>query len=267
MRASNRRTAVVLVAAALIGCERGTTTPTQDQPDNSQPTNAGTFTSPASGRCPALRPNSVLVDATHDGGVWWYPQSGTPPDGFAPDAEHQGRALAEYLRGRGYIVTELGRGATLPTDSMRTYATVIRAGYYYDEFLPGYSAGDLAAYKAYLDCSRTLVLLGEFLRDGQHDVLAASLGIPLTGMVAGTITVFTAHELTTGVNSVPFMTGSFLDAGSETGIQVLGRLPTGERVMGVLSKGNAKVFFIGDTNGMELVPQPLVQNLVAWGFR
>ena len=64
-----------------------------------------------------------------------------------------------------------------------------------------------------------------------------------------------------------FIAGSFLASESDAAIQVLGRLPTGERVMGVLTKDNAKVFFIGDTNGIQEVPQPLVQNLVTWGFR
>ena len=273
MRTSNRHPIVVLLAAALMACDGGMTTPTRDPPDNTNPAGEGvgapitTFTSPATGSCPALRRRSVLVDPTHDGGVWWFPQAATTPGGFDPGSAHQGRTLAQYLRGQGYTVTELGRGATLSTDSMRTYGTVIRAGYYYDALHPGYSGADLAAYKAYLDCPRTLVLLGEYLREGWRDVLADSLGIPLTGIVTSTITDFTAHELTKGVSSVPFIAGSFLANESDAAIQVLGRLPTGERVMGVLARGNAKVFFIGDTNGIQEVPQPLVQNLVTWGFR
>ena len=48
---------------------------------------------------------------------------------------------------------------------------------------------------------------------------------------------------------------------------MLGRLPTGEAVMGVLASGPATIFFIGDANCIQQVPQPLVSNLVAWGFR
>ena len=272
MRTANRRaflTALVLTSATLVACDGGMTTP--DDPDDPFGAPLGapftTFNAPASGRCPAVNPRSVLVDPSHDGGVWWFPQSATTPEGFDPDAPHQGRALADYLRGRGYTVTELGRGATLPTDSMRTYATVIRAGYYYDARHPGYSAADLAAYEAYLDCPRTLVLLGEFLRDGRSDVLADSLGIPLTGIITSTITDFMTHELTAGVVSVPFIAGSFLASESNPDIKVLGRLPSGEAVMGVLAKGDARVFFIGDMNGLQQLPQPLVQNLVAWGFQ
>ena len=273
MRTLDRNLTLGLLVAGLAACDGGMNPPSNDTPDpgNPQGTPVGTpittFTSPASGGCPAARAKSVLVDPTHDGGVWWFPQRATTPEGFNPDSAHQGRALAQYLRARGYTVTELGRGATLPTDSMRTYATVIRAGYWYDANHPGYSAADLDAYDAFLACPRTLIILGEFLRDGRRDVLADSLGIPLTGIITSTITTFTAHELTAGVSSVPFIAGSFLEAGANPALQVLGRLPSGEAVMGVLPIGEAKVFFVGDMNGIQLLPQPLVQNLVAWGLQ
>jgi hypothetical protein len=271
MRIDTRRAMLVLLTSALMACD-GVTTPTPDNPGNpGQQVPIGTpittFTTAASGSCPAIRSKTVLVDPTHDGGVWWFPQAASSPDGFNPDAPHQGQALANYLRAQGYTVTELGRGATLPTDSMRTYATVIRAGYWYDADHPGYSAADLAAYEAYLACGRTLVLLGEFLRDGRRDDVADALGIPLTGIITSTITDFTAHTVTTGVSSAPFIAGSYLESESNNKIQVLGRLPSGEAVMGVLAKGDAKVFFIGDMNGIQQLPQPLVQNLVAWGFQ
>ncbi len=272
MRVSNHHALLVLLAAAAISCG-GATTPTENAPSSSSPPPDGggvpitTFISAPSAGCPAVHSKSVLVDPSHDGGVWWFPQAAATPEGFNPNDAHQGRALAQYLRAQGYTVTELGRGATLPTDSMRTYATVVRAGYYYDSSHPGYSAADIAAYRAYLNCPRTLVLLSEFLPEGRRDVLADSLGIRLTGNITSTITDFTRHELTTGVSAVPFIAGSFLESGSDAAIQVLGRLPTGESVMGVLVKGDGKVFFIGDTNGMQEVPQPLVQNLVSWGFR
>src|SRR4051812_44800313 len=68
-----------------------------------------TFTaSSAVAACPAAQAKSVLVDPTHDGGTWWFPQ--TADSGWDPLKAHQGRALANYLRGRGYTVRELGRG-------------------------------------------------------------------------------------------------------------------------------------------------------------
>lgn len=272
MRITNRHAASILLAAALTACD-APTPPVQETPDDLD--NPGgqtfgvpftTFTSSASAECPAVRAKSVLVDATRDGGVWWFPQSHAT--GFNADSAHQGRALTNHLRGLGYTVTELGRGATLPIDSLRTYAVVIRAGYYFDaHYNPGYSAGDLAAYSAYLACPRTLVLLSDHLQNGRRDALADSLGIPLSGISPATIiTDFTAHALTAGVDSVRWGVGSFLESGASSAVQVIGRLPTGEAVMGVLAKGDARIFWMGDTNGMEWMPQPFLQNLIAWGF-
>jgi hypothetical protein len=36
--------------------------------------------------------------------------------------------------------------------------------------------------------------------------------------------------------------------------------------MGTLHHAHAKIFFIGEINGIEGVPQPFVRNLVAWAF-
>jgi hypothetical protein len=66
---------------------------------------------------------------------------------------------------------------------------------------------------------------------------------------------------------MPFIAGSYLEGAPGANVQVLGRLPSGEAVMGVLSRGDAKLFFIGDMNGIQQLPQPFVQNLVAWGFQ
>src|SRR5690349_15691468 len=45
----------------------------------------------------SLAATQVLVDASRDGGDWWFPQ-GTTVD---PNAPHQGKALADYLRSQG----------------------------------------------------------------------------------------------------------------------------------------------------------------------
>ena len=68
------------------------------------------------------------MDASRDGGVWWYPQGEA---GFDPAAPHQGQRLADYLRSRGYVVDELPRGRIV-SDTLLwpTYAGVIRAGQY-----------------------------------------------------------------------------------------------------------------------------------------
>jgi hypothetical protein len=149
-------------------------------------------------------------------------------------------------------------------DSMMRYAVIVRAGYYADAQRPGYTAADLDAYTAYVGCARTLVVLAEFLRDGRTDDLAERLDIPLVGQLSGAITTFTPHALTAGVTQIPYIAGSYLASESNSSIQVLGRVGF-QAVMGVLH-GPGKVFFIGDVNGIQTMPQPFIDNLLAWGF-
>ena len=90
--------------------------------------------------------------------------------------------------------------------------------------------------------------------------------MPLIGAITGSISAFVAHQITAGVTAVPFIAGSYVDPTRPASAQVLGRLDNGLAVMGLQPGYAAKVFFIGDTNGLETVPQPLVNNLVSWGF-
>lgn len=221
-----------------------------------------TFQGAAAAGCATANPKTVLIDPTHDGGTWWFPQGAS---GFDPSMPHQGQAFADLLRARGYTVTELGRGATMSPDSMMKYAVIVRAGYYYDERHPGYSAADLAAYAAYASCGRTLIMLAEYLREGRRDDLAEHFGIPLTGIITDDIDTFSAHALTAGVTEIPYIAGSYLSSESNPSIEVLGRID-GRGVMGLLKGRAAKIFFIGDVNGIQLLPQPFVDNLISWGF-
>jgi hypothetical protein len=208
--------------------------------------------------CPApASPQSVLVDASHDGGVWWFPQVAP----FKPGEDHQGLSLADTLRAKGYVVDELARGDTVDRDRLFQYAVVIRAAKF-DPYMPS----ELLAYDDFVECPRTLLLLGEFFWPGDHDELAEQLGIPLDSAVTGTVTTFEAHAITAGVDAFPYIAGSVIWGDVPASVHVLGWLATGEAVMGVLDGHAAKVFWIGDTNGLETVPQPLVNNLVAWGF-
>jgi hypothetical protein len=246
-----------LISVAAAGCTQDLAGPGPAQIEGAITTFLG---APAAG-CSAVSAKTVLIDPTHDGGTWWFPQG---KDGFHSDQPHQGKAFADYLRGKGFTVTELGRGQTISPDSMMRYAVIVRAGYYADAQRPGYSTADLDAYSAYVGCARTLVMLAEFLRDGRTDDLAERLKIPLVGQLTGTITTFTPHALTAGVTEIPYIAGSYLANESNSSIQVLGRVGS-QAVMGLL-QGPGKVFFIGDVNGIQTMPQPFIDNLLAWGF-
>lgn len=207
--------------------------------------------------CPAPAAHTVLVDASHDGGAWWYPQAAP----FDAAETHQGKLLADTLRAKGYVVDEVSRGETIDRDRLFRYPVVIRAGKY-----GPYEQSELLAYDDFVACPRTLLLLAEFHWPGEGDELAEQLGIPLDTAITGTITQFESHAITAGVGDLAFIAGSVIRGAIPAHVQVLGRLATGEAVMGVVDGHAAKIFFIGDTNAMEIVPQPLVSNLVAWGF-
>jgi hypothetical protein len=199
----------------------------------------------------------VLVDASHDGGVWWFPQVAP----FDTGQSHQGRELANTLRGKGYQVDELGRGERVSRDQLLDYQIVIRAGAF-----GGYTKSELDAYEEFVACPRTLILLSEFLRAGERDDLAHSLGIVLSGMVTGSITTYATDSITADLGPVTYLAGSVVDIEQSQSVRVLGWLEDGQPVMGIQEGRRAKVFFMGDTNSLEFIPQPLVDNLVAWGF-
>ncbi len=221
-------------------------------------------------------PLRILVDATNDGGLWWFPQVAP----FDSDAHHQGKALADYLRTRGFQVDELPRGTTITDSILNVYDKVIRAGAY-----SGYSDMELAAYDNFLKRGTRLLLISEYLRPGQRDLLAEQLGLPFRGIAKGNVTRFVQHETTQNATPFFFNAGSvLLDADSNPDIEPLGWLaddvfvdlnnngnkdpdePTGMPVLGIRHHESARIFFIGDGNGLQAMPQPLVQNLTNWLF-
>src|SRR5213082_2249282 len=59
--------------------------------------------------CPSSSsPRAVLVDATHDGGAWWFPEGGP----FISTQPHQGEALADTLRAKGYAENHHARSVS-----------------------------------------------------------------------------------------------------------------------------------------------------------
>jgi len=209
----------------------------------------------------------ILIDASKDGGVWWYPQS--PASGFVASYYHQGQKLANYLRSLGYQVDEIGRGTVITSDLLSRYSKVIRAGGF-----GNYTPDEIAAYESFLDRPSSLLLLQDHLMNFTNDQLSARLGVAFEGAQAGTITQWEAHPVTTGVNSFPFMMGSVIRSADPSRLTLLGSLvPTGNNgspaagAMGVLHHPSSRIFFIGDINGIETVPEPFTPNLVKWLFQ
>ncbi len=218
---------------------------------------------------------SILIDASRDGGVWWFPQAGS----FDPAADHQGLELATYLRARGYRVVELGRPTLITLSMLRSYTIVVRAG----EF-GGYTADELAAYTRYVDEGGRLLLLADHMRYAPPDELAESFGLVFAGITrGGNVLRFTAgHPITAGLSAVGYGVGSALVAVPGSAV-VLGTLdstsyldlndnerqdagePSAPPVFGALAFGSGRIVFCGDTNLWEWgESRALLDNVLAW---
>ena len=202
----------------------------------------------------------ILVDASHDGGVWWYPQAVS----YSANLPHQGKALAELLRSRGFTVDELP-SYTLITDSiLNQYDKVIRAGSY-----GNYQLSELQAYDRLVNRASSLFLISEFLRPGEIDELSERLGISFRGSYYGNVDSYSLHFITQGATPFYFNAGSIvMNATTNPNIQVLGWLSGNSNlpVMGILKHSLSKVFFLGEINGIETLPQPLTNNIIQWLF-
>jgi hypothetical protein len=113
---------------------------------------------------------SVLVDASDDGGVWWFPE----PQAMEFDAtiDHQGKPLADLMRKRGWFVVEVGRHGKIRYEEFAGYDLVIRAGACHDTQCYGFDDGtnayeprmyesfELDAYKRFVSEGGKVLLLG-----------------------------------------------------------------------------------------------------------
>jgi hypothetical protein len=218
----------------------------------------------------------ILVDASHGGGVWWYPQyEGT---GFDPDKPHQGQAFANVLRDKGFEVTELGRDVELTEEMFFGHYIVLRAGGF-----KSYTDNELDVYTKLIDRGMNMVFFTDHKTNDPVDELGDLLGLDFKGVANGTITTFSEHDITANIESINYIAGSIIaNADQNPNIEVLGWLaendfadlnfngvkdvdePVAAPVMGILSYPKSRVFFIGDTNGLQIQPQPFIDNLIDW---
>ncbi len=213
----------------------------------------------------------ILVDATKGNGIWW----------CCPGRPHQGKALADHLRGRGFEVTELS-DTRITSDMLAGSDVVIRAGEYY----PGYSPSEIQAYHNYLADGGNLLLLSDYQRPGWRDTLAESFGIVFHGISRGEnrLDRFEPHPITDGI----FLPLSYIAGSGITelppGAQILAYMswgtyldlndndrkednePRGMPALGRMTFGQGEIVFGGDANLWLVLSQPLVDNTIYWLF-
>ena len=215
--------------------------------------------------------HKILVDASRDGGTWWFPQAGP----FEPDAPHQGKALADFLLSQGKKVDELPRPFTITLEQLTQYDLVIRAVGF-----GSYSNQEISDYINYVQNGGKLLLLADH---SANDELASGFGLQFTGVTRGDnkLNNYSTHPLTQGVSEIYYHVGSGLTS-FPASAQIIGRLSTqsfldlnnnntqdtGESsapdVLGMMNLGTGQILFCGDVNMWETVPQPLTDNMLDW---
>lgn len=218
----------------------------------------------------------IIVDASHDGGVWWYPQS--EQTGFNADEWHQGKPFADMLRAKGFEVTELGRGIELNDEMFFGHYIVIRASGF-----SAYTEKELAVYSRLLERGMNLVFFTDHKIHDRKDELGDHLGIRFEGIADGHVATFKPHQITQNLLPFEYGVGSVLaNSDQNKNIEVLGWLgadnfadlnfngireenePLAPPVMGVLHYPKSRIFFMGDQNSFQFQPQPFIDNLTAW---
>ena len=110
------------------------------------------------------RPLRILVDASKCGGLWWFPQGPTSD----PTKPHQGKALADFMRFKGWQVTELPRGEVITLEKLRDADIVIRPPAYFN-----YTVDEVFAYHESVTAGTRLLLIG----GSNYDTLTQFFGL------------------------------------------------------------------------------------------
>jgi hypothetical protein len=120
--------------------------------------------------------------------------------------------------------------------------------------------------------SSSLLLLTDHLQNFPNDQLAAHLELNFQGAYTGNIYPTSNHFINSGVSSLPFIAGSIIKEPNSDNMTILGYVgssssETGYAAMGILHHPNSKIFFMGDANCIQQLPQPFTSNLVNWLFK
>ena len=182
-------------------------------------------------------PIRTLVDASKDGGPWWFPQyAGT---GFDPNQAHQGKVMADAMRARGWEVEELPRGETVTLDTLRGFDVVIRPAPYFC-----YSASEAIAYRKAVASGARLFLMGS--AEGYDDRIADIFGLRFGGNRHISLGKIIPHSLTSGLELLAIPWVSVLEMPEESVVLAWGA--NGDPVLGYDSSYAGYVLFSGTSS-------------------
>ncbi len=195
----------------------------------------------------------IVVDASKDGGTWWFPQQKKPYD---TDKPHKGKFLGDFLRTLTPDVVEIATGEVI-TDQLKDATVVVR----FNAYGPNYRQEESLAYKNYVDKGGSVLLVHGAPGKGSPDTVADQLGIRF-GQAAQTpfIKKWATHPITAGLKDVPFQSGSVISGFPESAVQ-LGMMINGQAIFGMAKVGKGKIIYIGSFAALLGVSQPLTDRI------
>ena len=180
------------------------------------------------------KPLRILIDASKDGGLWWFPQGKT----FDPNQRHQGKPVADFLRGKGWEVIEVPRGEVITSDRLRDADVVVRVPAFSD-----YSLDELMAYQESVMAGTRLLLLCD-----STDSLAQMFGLRFEQVSRfGSVRQWVPHPLTANIKGKDLAWTS-IDVAPPGAVLLawLGQTEENPRpVLGYLTFGKGYVVFLG----------------------
>jgi hypothetical protein len=194
----------------------------------------------------------IVIDASRDGGAWWFPQ-GPPP--FDPQKPHQGVLLANYLKGRGWKVIEIPRETKI-TGQFKGATMVVRFNKW-----GGYDASEVMAYREFVRNGGRLLILQGYVRDAEaeNDGVARQFGIHFQGMVEAD-EMRRAKGVSPDYNSTVYRIGSIVDQYPQA-TRPLARIDDGRLVMGTFRFGWGRIIFLSSVFPVLQAPELFINQL------
>jgi hypothetical protein len=238
----------ILVYTSFTGCEDSSINKSleENRTTDGQSTNS-TFIA-------AMPCKNILIDASHDGGVWWFPQVGS----FSADLPHQGSGFENQLKELGFSVDILSRNQKPTQDILQNYSIIIRANGF-----ESYSPEEVDAYKQAVDRGVILLLLSDHQKYDSQDEVANMLGVSFQGSLIGEIKNFSGNKIFKDLSELEYLAGSYIVPMQDISIQPLAWLEN-KPVIAFLPSMHSRIFLMGDTNAIEASAQPFVNSLISW---
>ena len=205
---------------------------------------------PCSGQEKKLR---ILVDASKDGGLWWFPQG--RGNTFDSNKDHQGKPLADLMRSKGWEVVELGRGEVITADKLRDFDVVVRPPAWFE-----YAEEEVVAYRDSVMGGTRLLLMGSY--GEKDDSLAAIFGLRFDSLNRfAAVRQWIPHPLTDNVTGKDLSWTSIKEAPQNA--VLLAWLNYGvadaRPVLGYVPYGSGYVVFVGQAS---ITPDSFLESLI-----